>query len=87
MRRDSDEAAHLDYVGCRFPVTAWEEAHGQHGALIGGLDGVAMAVGVGKVLRATGVYTPVFVVAGSIYFRAVVAIHWLTPRLEMVKIA
>jgi hypothetical protein len=30
---------------------------------------------------------PVFIVAGSINSPAVVAIHGLTPRLEMVKIA
>ena len=57
------------------------------GGTAGALGGVAMAFGVGEVLRATGVYTPVFIVAGSIYFLAVVVIHWLTPRLEMVKIA
>jgi MFS transporter, ACS family, hexuronate transporter len=57
------------------------------GGTAGALGGVAMAFGVGEVLRATGVYTPVFIVAGLIYFLAVIAIHWLTPRLQMVKIA
>jgi MFS transporter, ACS family, hexuronate transporter len=57
------------------------------GGTAGALGGVAMAFGVGEALRATGVYTPVFIVAGSIYFFAVIAIHWLTPRLQMAKFA
>jgi len=40
-----------------------------------------------RVFKVTGVYTPVFIVAGLIDFLAVIAIHWLTPRLEMVKFA
>ena len=46
-----------------------------------------MAFGVGEALKATGVYTPIFIVAGSIYFLAVIAIHWLPPRLAMAKMA
>ena len=45
------------------------------GGTAGALGGVAMAFGVGEVLRATGVYTPVFIVAGSINSPAVVAFH------------
>jgi MFS transporter, ACS family, hexuronate transporter len=57
------------------------------GGTAGALGGVAMAFGVGEALKATGAYTPVFIVAGMIYFLAVIAIHSLTPRLEMVKTA
>ena len=57
------------------------------GGTAGALGGVAMAFGVGEALKATGVYTPIFIVAGSIYFLAVIAIHWLTPRLAMAKMA
>lgn len=69
-----------------FPPTAVGSVSGI-GGTAGALGGVAMAFGVGEALRATGVYTPVFIVAGSIYFLAVIVIHWLTPRLTMVKLA
>jgi MFS transporter, ACS family, hexuronate transporter len=69
-----------------FPAEAVGSVSGI-GGTAGALGGVAMAFGVGEVLKATGAYTPVFIVAGSIYFLAVIAIHGLTPRLTMVKIA
>lgn len=57
------------------------------GGTAGALGGVAMAFGVGEALKATGVYTPIFIVAGSIYFLAVIVIHALTPRLTLAKTA
>lgn len=57
------------------------------GGTAGAIGGIIMAFGVGEALRATGVYTPVFIVAGSIYFLAVLVIHWLTPRLATAKMS
>lgn len=57
------------------------------GGTAGAIGGIAMAFGVGEALKATGVYTPIFIVAGSIYFLAVIVIHGLTPRLKMVNLA
>ena len=57
------------------------------GGTAGAIGGIIMTIGVGEALRATGAYTPVFIVAGFIYFLAAMAIHWLTPRLTMVKLS
>lgn len=57
------------------------------GGTAGAIGGIIMTIGVGEALQATGVYTPIFIVAGSIYFLAVIVIHWLTPRLAMAKMS
>jgi MFS transporter, ACS family, hexuronate transporter len=57
------------------------------GGTAGAIGGIIMSIGVGEALKSTGAYTPIFIVAGSIYFLAVIVIHWLTPRLEMAKIS
>jgi len=57
------------------------------GGTAGAIGGIIMTIGVGEALRATGAYTPVFIVAGFIYFLAAMVIHWLTPRLAMVKLS
>lgn len=57
------------------------------GGTAGAIGGIIMTFGVAGALRATGVYTPIFIVAGSIYFLAVIVIHWLTPRLAMAKMS
>jgi ACS family hexuronate transporter-like MFS transporter len=56
------------------------------GGTAGAIGGIVMAMGVGKALQGMHTYTPVFIVAGSIYFVAVIVIHWLTPRLAQAKI-
>ena len=40
----------------------------------------------GQVLERIGSYTPIFVVAGSAYFLALLIVHLLSPRLEPVQI-
>ncbi|GAA0547227.1 MFS transporter [Rhizomicrobium palustre] len=57
------------------------------GGTAGAIGGILMTIGVREALRLTHNYTPVFIVAGFIYFFAAMAIHWLTPRLKMVKLA
>jgi ACS family hexuronate transporter-like MFS transporter len=56
------------------------------GGTAGAIGGIIMAMGVGSALQDMHTYTPVFIVAGSIYFVAVIVIHWLTPRLALAKI-
>ena len=56
------------------------------GGTAGAIGGIIMAMGVGRALQDMHTYTPVFIVAGSIYFVAAIVIHWLTPRLALAKI-
>jgi ACS family hexuronate transporter-like MFS transporter len=56
------------------------------GGMIGAIGGMAMAKYAGYVLDKIGVYTPIFVVAASVYLLALLAIHLLTPRMEPVKL-
>src|SRR5262249_4823978 len=58
-----------------------------------GISGMAGAVGgmliakvVGYVLEWIGSYLPVFIIAGSSYLIALLAIHLVAPRLEPAKI-
>lgn len=69
-----------------FPQSAVGSVSGI-GGTAGAIGGIIMTIGVQEALRATGAYTPVFIVAGGIYFLAAVVIHWLTPRLVMVKLS
>ena len=69
-----------------FPQSAVGSVSGI-GGTAGAIGGIIMTIGVQEALRATGAYTPVFLVAGGIYFLAAVVIHWLTPRLTMVKLS
>lgn len=55
------------------------------GGTIGGVGGIVMAQYAGRVLDQLGTYTPIFVVAGSVYLVAVLVIHLLTPKLEPAK--
>lgn len=57
------------------------------GGTAGAIGGILMSIGVHEALRLTHTYTPVFIVAGGIYFLATMAIHRLTPRLSMVKLS
>jgi ACS family hexuronate transporter-like MFS transporter len=56
------------------------------GGMIGAIGGMAMAKYAGWVLDQIGTYTPIFVVAGSAYLLALLAVHLLTPRMEPVKL-
>lgn len=56
------------------------------GGMIGAIGGMAMAQYAGWVLDRIGTYTPIFVVAASAYLIALLLIHWLSPRLEPVKL-
>ncbi|MGH8032071.1 MAG: MFS transporter [Luteimonas sp.] len=56
------------------------------GGMLGALGGMAMAKYAGYVLDRIGDYTPIFVVAGSAYLIALLAIHLLTPSMAAVRI-
>ena len=56
------------------------------GGMIGAIGGMVMAKYAGYVLDQIGVYTPIFVVAASVYLLALLAIHLLSPRLEPVEL-
>ena len=56
------------------------------GGMIGAVGGMLMAKYAGFVLAKIGVYTPIFVVAASVYLLALLAVHLLSPRLEPVKV-
>ncbi len=50
------------------------------GGMLGAIGGMIMAKYVGWMLDTIGTYTPIFVVAGSVYLVALLVIHLLTPR-------
>ncbi len=54
------------------------------GGTVGAIGGMLMAKYAGFVLDTIGSYTPLFAVAGSAYFIALLAVHLLSPRLEPV---
>lgn len=56
------------------------------GGMIGAIGGMVMAKYAGFVLDRIGVYTPIFVVAASVYLLALLAVHLLSPKLEPVEI-
>lgn len=56
------------------------------GGTVGAIGGMAMAKYAGYVLDSIGSYTPLFAVAGSAYFIALLAVHMLSPRLERVSV-
>ncbi len=55
------------------------------GGTAGGVGGMLMAKLTGITLVALG-YTPIFIVAGTMYLLALVVIHWLSPRLTPVTV-
>jgi len=57
------------------------------GGTAGAIGGMLMSIFIGLVLAVTGTYTLVFIVAGTIYFVALVIIHWLSPRLAPAKLS
>jgi ACS family hexuronate transporter-like MFS transporter len=52
------------------------------GGLAGAVGGMLISTFVGFLLQATGSYVPVFIMAGSVYLIALLAVHFLVPRLE-----
>ena len=56
------------------------------GGMAGAFGGMLIAKTVGYVLQWTGSYFPVFVIAGSAYLLALLAIHILVPKLEPVQL-
>ena len=56
------------------------------GGTAGAIGGMLMAKYAGYILDSIGSYAPLFAVAGSAYFIALLAIHLLSPRLAQVKV-
>jgi ACS family hexuronate transporter-like MFS transporter len=56
------------------------------GGTAGAIGGMMMAKFVGYILDATGSYTLIFAVAGSVYVIALACVHLLTPRLARVQV-
>ena len=56
------------------------------GGTAGAIGGMLMAKFAGYVLERIGSYTPIFVVAGSVYLIALALIHLLSPRLAPVTL-
>jgi ACS family hexuronate transporter-like MFS transporter len=56
------------------------------GGMAGAFGGMLIAKTVGYVLQWTGSYFPVFVIAGSAYLLALLAIQILAPKLEPVEL-
>jgi ACS family hexuronate transporter-like MFS transporter len=57
------------------------------GGTVGAIGGMIFTVYTGQILERIGSYTPIFVVAGSAYFVALLLVHLLSPRLERVEVA
>jgi ACS family hexuronate transporter-like MFS transporter len=53
--------------------------------MLGGVGGMLMAKYAGWVLDTIGSYTPIFVVAGTVYMLALLVIHILSPKLKPVE--
>jgi len=56
------------------------------GGMLGAVGGMVFSKYVGQVLEKIGTYTPIFIVAGSVYLTALLVIHLLSPKMEPVKI-
>ncbi|GIL39068.1 MFS transporter [Roseiterribacter gracilis] len=56
------------------------------GGTAGAIGGMLMAKYAGWVLDAIGSYTPIFIVAGTVYLVALLVIHLLSPRYEAAKV-
>ncbi len=69
-----------------FPAEAVGSVVGIGGAL-GAVGGMAMAKYAGWVLDSIGSYTPLFIVAGSVYLIALLVVQALSPRLAPVAAA
>ena len=56
------------------------------GGTAGAIGGMLMSKYAGWVLDSIGSYTPIFMVAGAVYFLALAAIHVLSPRMQAVTL-
>jgi ACS family hexuronate transporter-like MFS transporter len=56
------------------------------GGTAGAIGGMLMSKYAGWVLDSVGSYTPIFMVAGAVYFLALGAIHVLSPRMQAVTL-
>jgi ACS family hexuronate transporter-like MFS transporter len=56
------------------------------GGTAGAIGGMLMAKYAGWVLDSMGSYTPIFIVAGSVYGAALIVLHALSPRLNSVTL-
>jgi MFS transporter, ACS family, aldohexuronate transporter len=56
------------------------------GGTAGAIGGMLMSKYAGWVLDSVGSYTPIFMVAGAVYFLALAAIHVLSPRMQAVTL-
>jgi ACS family hexuronate transporter-like MFS transporter len=56
------------------------------GGFGGAVGGMCIATFTGFLLERTGSYVPVFLMAGSAYLLALLAVHLLTPRLEPARV-
>lgn len=56
------------------------------GGFAGAVGGMLISTVIGLLLELTGSYAPVFLLAGSAYLAALLAVHLLTPRLQPVSL-
>ena len=56
------------------------------GGTAGAVGGMVFTLYIGEILERLGSYTPIFIVAGSAYFIALLLVHLLTPRMERVAV-
>jgi ACS family hexuronate transporter-like MFS transporter len=56
------------------------------GGFAGAVGGMLISTVVGLLLELTGSYTPVFLLAGSAYLVALLAVHLLVPRLQPARL-
>lgn len=57
------------------------------GGMAGAVGGMLMAKFVGGILENVGSYTPIFMMIGSVYLLALLAIHLLAPKLEPARLS
>jgi ACS family hexuronate transporter-like MFS transporter len=55
------------------------------GGMTGAVGGMLMSKYSGWVLDSIGSYTPIFIVAGTVYLLALITLHVLSPRMTMVQ--
>jgi len=56
------------------------------GGTVGAIGGMFFSLYIGKILDSLGTYAPIFAVAGTSYFVALLCIHLLSPRLTRVTL-
>lgn len=56
------------------------------GGMLGGIGGMIFSKYTGQVLEQLGTYTPIFVVAGSVYLIALLVVHLLSPKYAPAKV-